>query len=247
MRGFLFLLTMAAAARAQPVPAPPGAPQGIVVSSGVPLRVALERRVIVKRVGEPIQGRLVEPIYVFDRMILPAGSLVEGHVSEIGGVPFGRRLQALLYGNLTPPRDIHAQFDTLVLNDGSRISLHTAPARGTPHTARVAKPGKKSEERFSPLESTRDRIQSDRAAFLAFKEPGKWSRLKDRLFEMPGGPARSSPAYCRSPSAAWRRRPLNRASKTPRPRRRRRRKCAPGCWRPSVPEPLREARRSKPW
>jgi len=184
MRGFLFLLTMAAAARAQPVPAPPGAPQGIVVSSGVPLRVALERRVIVKRVGEPIQGRLVEPIYVFDRMILPAGSLVEGHVSEIGGVPFGRRLQALLYGNLTPPRDIHAQFDTLVLNDGSRISLHTAPARGTPHTARVAKPGKKSEERFSPLESTRDRIQSDRAAFLAFKEPGKWSRLKDRLFEM---------------------------------------------------------------
>ncbi len=180
MRGFLFLLTMAATL-AQSVPAPPGARQGTTVQSGVPLRVALERRVIIKHVGEPIRGRLVEPIYVFDRMILPAGSLVEGHVAQIGGVPFGRRLQALLYGNLTPPRDIHAQFDTLVLTDGSRISLHTAPARGTPHTARVAKPGKKG---FFPLQSARDRMQSGRAAFLAFKEPGKWSRLKDRLFEM---------------------------------------------------------------
>ena len=180
MRGFLFLLTMAATL-AQSVPAPPGARQGTTVQSGVPLRVALERRVIIKHVGEPIRGRLVEPIYVFDRMILPAGSLVEGHVAQIGGVPFGRRLQALLYGNLTPPRDIHAQFDTLVLTDGSRISLHTAPARGTPHTARVAKPGKKG---FFPLQSARDRMQSGRAAFLAFKEPGKWSRLKYRLFEM---------------------------------------------------------------
>jgi soluble P-type ATPase len=73
---------------------------GTTVPSGVPLRVALEHRVAIKRAGEPIQGRLVDPIYVYDRQVLPAGTLVEGHIAKIGGVPIGRRLIALLYGNL---------------------------------------------------------------------------------------------------------------------------------------------------
>jgi hypothetical protein len=147
--------------------------------------VALEHRVAIKREGEPIQGRLVDPIYVYDRLVLPAGSLVEGHISKIGGVPFGRRLRALLYGNLTPPRDARAQFDTLVLSDGTRLSLRTTPSRGTAHTKRIAKTPKKGEAPKSAIASARDRlIGTDRAAILAFKEPGKLSRLKSRLFEM---------------------------------------------------------------
>jgi hypothetical protein len=116
---------------------------GATVASGVPLLVALERRVAIKRVGEPIQGRLVDPVYVYDRVVFPAGIVVEGHIAEIGGVPIGRRLIALLYGNLAPPREVRAQFDALVLSDGSRLSLRTEPARGAAHTVRIAKPLKK--------------------------------------------------------------------------------------------------------
>jgi len=57
--------------------------------------VALERRVVIKHPGEAIRGQLVEPVYVFDRVFLPAGTVVEGHVAEIGGVPARRRLQAI--------------------------------------------------------------------------------------------------------------------------------------------------------
>jgi hypothetical protein len=185
MRGCMALWLAAAAALAQEAPLAPSVRLGTTVPSGVPLRVALERRVAIKRVGEPIQGRLVDPIYVYDRMVLPAGSLVEGHIAEIGGVPIGRRLQALLYGNLTPPREVRAQFDTLVLSGGSRLPLRTTPSRGTAHTMRIAKPPRKGEERTSPAEAARDKLtQMDRAAILAFKEPGKLSRLKSRLFEM---------------------------------------------------------------
>jgi hypothetical protein len=138
--------------------------------------VALERRVAIKRVGEPIQGRLVEPTYVFDRVVLPAGSIVEGHIAEIGGVPARRRLKAILSGNFTPPREVRAQFDALVLSEGSRLSLHTSRSRGTAHTVRIAKMRKKPEERASALQ--------DRAAILAFRAPGKMSQLKSALFGM---------------------------------------------------------------
>jgi len=185
MLGGMALLTIAGAAPAQQAPAVPSAQPGAVIPSGVPLRVALERRVAIKRVGEPIQGRLVDPVYVFDRMVLPAGTVVEGHVAVIGGVPILRRLTAILSGNLTPPREVRAQFDALVLSDGSRLSLRTAPSRGTAHTMRIAKSRKKGEERKSALGSAGQKLEEmNRAAILAFKTPGKMSQLKSRLFEM---------------------------------------------------------------
>jgi hypothetical protein len=173
MRGFLGCLTISVAALAQTIP------------SGVPLRVALERRVAIKRVGEPIRGRLVEPVYVYDRMAVPAGSVVEGRVAEIGGVPIGRRLTAILSGNFTPPREVLAQFDAILLGDGSRLPLRTAPARGAAHTMRIAKPPKKGAERGSAPDGAQEKPgEMDRAAILAFRAPGKMSQLKSRLFEM---------------------------------------------------------------
>ncbi len=100
MREWLVVLAIAAAAPAR---------EGAVVPAGVPLRVALESRAGIHRVGQSVRGRIVDPVYVFDRVALPAGTLVEGHVAEIGGVRVGRRLTAILSGNLTPPREFRAQ------------------------------------------------------------------------------------------------------------------------------------------
>ncbi len=155
----------------------PSAQPKVTVPSGVPLRVALEHRVAIHRVGQPIQGRLVEPIYVFDRLVLPAGSAVEGHIAEIGGVPALRRLTAILSGDFTPPRDVRAQFDVLALGDGSRLSLRTSPSRGTAHTMRIAKPRKERGE-------SKPALPMDPAAILAFQAPGKVSQLKSTLFGM---------------------------------------------------------------
>jgi hypothetical protein len=178
IRECLALLTIAAAALAQE------APVEVTVPSGVPLRVALERRVAIKHVGDPIQGRLVEPVYVFDRMVLPAGSIVRGRIAEIGGVPIRTRLGAILSGNFTPPRQVRAQFDSLLLSDGSSLPLRTSPSLGTAHTMRVAKPTTK-QERKSAVQSARDKVgEMDRAAIRAFTAPGKMSRLESALFGM---------------------------------------------------------------
>jgi len=184
MRGCLVLLTIAVAV-AQDAPTAPPARPGTTVPSGVPLRIALEHRVAIKHSGDPILGRLVESIYVFDRMVLPAGSLVEGHIAEIGGVPASRHLKAIMSGNFTPPREVRAQFDALVLSDGSRLSIHTTPSRGTAYTARVAPNRKKQEAQRPAVHGARESIGAlDRAAVLAFTEPGKLKRLRSTLLGM---------------------------------------------------------------
>ena len=161
---WLVWLAMAGLGVAQERPAAPGP-----VPAGVPLRVALEHRVAIRHEGDPIRGRLVDSIYVFDRMALAADTLVEGHIAEIGGVPWQRRLKAILSGNFTPARDVRAQFDTLVLADGSRLPLQTSLSRGIAHTVQVTKPGK---------------IAQKKRAILALTAPDKVSRLKSALLGM---------------------------------------------------------------
>jgi len=175
-------VTIAVAALALQQPAVPSDAPQATIPARVPLRVALERRVKIKRVGEPIQGRLVEPIYVFDRMVLPADSVLEGHVAEIGGVPFFRRFAALMSGNLFPKRDVRAQFDALVLKDGSRLSLSTALALGTAHTARVAQ-GKQPSKRASTSPGSQTDPDTGAAA-LAFHTPGTWRCLEAYMLNM---------------------------------------------------------------
>ena len=180
MRVPLALLTVGITALAQSSPGLPDAAPGATIAGGVPLRVAIEKRVAIHRAGEPFRGRLVEPVYVFDRMALPAGTVVEGHISEIGGVPAGRRIAAILSGNFTPKRDARAQFDA-VISGGVRISLSTVPSRGTAHTTRLSTPSLAAEGRKSNRQGS---DETNRAAVLAFRTPGKMSRLKSRLFSM---------------------------------------------------------------
>jgi hypothetical protein len=157
--GWLAWLAMAATAVAQEA----------TIAAGVPLRVALERRVAIQRVGQPIQGRLVDPIYVYDRVALPAGSVVEGRLAGIGGVPARRRLVAILSGNFMPPREGRAQFDAVVLSDGTRLYLRTALATGTAHTVRIASDGKK---------------RAGAHDARGFAAPGRLSRLRSTLLGM---------------------------------------------------------------
>ena len=185
MGGFILLLSIAMAASAQRAPVSPDAQSAMTVPTGVPLRVALERRLVIKHVGDAIQGRLVDPVYVFDRMIFPAGSIVEGHVAEIGGVPAARRLRAILSGDLTPARDVRAQFDALALSDGSRLPLRTSFSRGTAHTSKISPPRKSQASPKSAVRTARNGMEEMAdAATRAFQAPGKVSRLKSALFKM---------------------------------------------------------------
>jgi hypothetical protein len=97
----------------------------LTVPAGTPLKVVLDREVRVQRVGQLVHGKIVEPVYSFDKEVVPKGSEVTGTITAIDGISKMRRTVAAMNANFSPDRQVHIQFDNLVLADGRHIPLRT--------------------------------------------------------------------------------------------------------------------------
>jgi len=101
----------------------------LVVPSGAPLRLYLTKR-IPKRTGAAVEARVLDPVYAFDRQVIPAGATVRGQVGELKPVPKWQRVRAILGGDFTPLHIAAVQFTTLAMPDGTTRTLHTADSPG---------------------------------------------------------------------------------------------------------------------
>ena len=72
----------------------------LIVEAGTPLRVALDQRTKVKHVGQEITATAVQPVYAFDRVVIPVGARVEGALEKIQGPSATIRVRSLLKGDL---------------------------------------------------------------------------------------------------------------------------------------------------
>jgi len=126
------------------VPADNAAVQRMValtVPKGTPLQIALDSEVRVKKEGQPLQGHLMQPVYAFDRLVLPLGTRVQGHISKIGR-PSGKQLTwSILNADFSPPRPIEVSFDQMVLADGRQLPLHTVVVPGSGQVIRLVDSG----------------------------------------------------------------------------------------------------------
>ena len=50
---------------------------------GTALQVVLDREVRIQKVGQEVQGRVAEPIYAFDKVVVPIGTKVTGQITEL--------------------------------------------------------------------------------------------------------------------------------------------------------------------
>jgi hypothetical protein len=57
------------------------------VDNGTPLQIALDKEVRVRKAGEPITGRVMQPVYVFDHLVIPVGTSAIGRIAAIARVP----------------------------------------------------------------------------------------------------------------------------------------------------------------
>ena len=96
----------------------------LTVPASVPLRVYLTKR-IPKRVGAPVDAKLLEGVYAFDREVIPAGTQVIGHVSRLEPVSKFQRTKAVLGGDFTPLHRAEVEFTSLKLPDGKQIAIET--------------------------------------------------------------------------------------------------------------------------
>jgi hypothetical protein len=95
----------------------------LTVAAGTPLKVALDKEVRIRNVGQPIHGKTTEPIYAFDKLLVPAGSDVIGKIAEIDPVSKKMRTMEALNANFSPDHKVRIEFDELVLADGRHVPI----------------------------------------------------------------------------------------------------------------------------
>jgi hypothetical protein len=97
--------------------------QEVLIKAGVPLHIVLDERTSFTKVGQPLRGHLSQPVYVVDRVALPAGTVVLGKVADVHPVAKRKRINAISTGDFTPLREPQVQFNTLILQDGTELPI----------------------------------------------------------------------------------------------------------------------------
>jgi hypothetical protein len=103
----------------------------LTVPKGTAVQVVLDKEVRIQKVGQPVHGRVAEPVYAFDKLVVPVGTEVTGRITELEGVSGGKRTLDALNADFTPPRKVQIEFDDLELIDGRHIPIHTTVTPGS--------------------------------------------------------------------------------------------------------------------
>jgi hypothetical protein len=178
---------------------PPSIPLELKV--GHPFRVALDQKISIKHVGQPVTGMVVEGVWAYDRIVIPAGTPVRGHIARIDSGSRFLRTRAYLGGDLSPPRIAVLQFDTLAI-DGRDIDMKTVVTGGVPVERQFARgteaprgdadvnagdtnEGLAARARSEVRQRAKDAVASAKQrasdALATIREPGKMERAKDAV------------------------------------------------------------------
>ncbi|HEX4003016.1 MAG TPA: hypothetical protein VHX36_10235 [Candidatus Acidoferrales bacterium] len=103
----------------------------LTVPKGTPIQVALDKEVRIEKTGQQVRGHVVEPVYAFDKMVIPAGTEVTGRVAQIEGVSGGKRVLSALDADFTPARKFQIEFDEINLASGRQVAVQTKVTPGS--------------------------------------------------------------------------------------------------------------------
>ena len=166
---------IAAPAKAETVP--------LIVPKGTALQVALSDEVRVQKVGQPIHGRIVEPVYAFDRLVVPVGSDVNGQITEIEPISAGKRTLDALDANFTPAHKISVQFSEVVAN-GEHIPIRTVVTPGSGEPIRFITAADENPKGVKDAASQKAKEAKEQAkaewntAMQQVKQPGKIHKIE---------------------------------------------------------------------
>jgi hypothetical protein len=181
-----FARETAASARSLPV--------HLRVEAGTPLRLYITHRAWYRR-NETIEARLAEPVWAFDRIVIPAGTVVHGQVTTLDPVPGMVRARAIVGGDFTPLKRAEVSFTKLTLADGRTMLFHTQSSQGlstiyVPPSAKKSKkkqntkPGNPSRVRQFLKQQAQSQINSrSRGFFDLIRGPNKREWVENFLLE----------------------------------------------------------------
>src|SRR5271157_167255 len=157
----------------------------LTVPVGMPLHVILEKPILIKHTDAPVEARVVDPIFVFDHMVIPRGSQVLGRVAKVESASRKQRGLSIANGNFSPLRKAQVDFDTLVLKDGTRLPLRTMVTQGAPNMVHLVagEEGKKKGRVRQAADLARQQAMArEQETVKEIRAPGKMQRVKARLW-----------------------------------------------------------------
>ena len=148
------------------------------VPIGTPLQIALDREVRIRKVGEPVQGRLMQTVYAYDHLVLSPGTRVEGHIASIARPGAKRLTWSILSADFTPARAVEVSFDAILLPDGRRLPLHVSVVPGSGQVIKLIDSGSASKNapRHGVGAKMDEAKQQWSQAMQQIRQPGKFHR-----------------------------------------------------------------------
>jgi hypothetical protein len=152
----------------------------LVVPAATPLRLGLDEKITIKKVGQPVTAIVLEPVYAYDRIVVAAGTKALGHIERIETTHGATRAQSMLSGNFTPARFAMVAFDKLIASDGRETTLRTEAGAGAGNVGlRVAD----SKESGVVSRAREEAAREMKHAIAVVTAPGKMERLKDAAID----------------------------------------------------------------
>ena len=148
----------------------------LALSEGTALRVSIDQRTRISRVGEPVEGHIVETVYAFDEPVIPAGSVVSGRVSRIEPVSLARRISSYANGNFSPFRRYTVTFDRVTLPDGRELAIRTTVAPGSAEVVHLVSKGLVGKD-----DKTKDAKEGEHKSLAGRAADSAKHEVKDRL------------------------------------------------------------------
>jgi hypothetical protein len=177
-----------------PAPATPAADPPptitLTVPKDTPLQIVLDQELRVKKAGQEIHGRIAQPVYAFDKLVVPAGTEVNGRIAKIGNVSRKDRTLGILNADFSPARKVEVEFDELVLAEGKHIPFHALITPGSGQVMQLVsteEEKKKSAKAAASGKAHEAKQQVERTweeAMHQVKEPGRMHRLERYAVEL---------------------------------------------------------------
>jgi hypothetical protein len=164
--------------------APPNDSIPLSVPKGTAIQVVLLKELRIQKVGQSVQGRVAEPIYAFDKLVVPVGAEVTGQISQLQNVSGGKRTLDALNADFTPSRKVQIEFNDLQLADGRHIPIHTTVTPGSGQVIQfVTNSGDKKKTVKDTASEKAEQAKEDAkrqwdAAMKQVHEPGKFHKIE---------------------------------------------------------------------
>jgi hypothetical protein len=164
------------------LPAPISIP--LTIEAGTPIKVTLDREIRVRRVGETVHGKVAEPVYAFNQLLIPAGTEVFGRISSIESIPKKQRTLSALNADFSPPHHLSVTFDELVFPEGRRLAIQTTVSPAPEGTLRFVTASQKrsaaTQANTAQMNEPKGRVSREVADVREDLE-GKWTSMEKQV------------------------------------------------------------------